>query len=102
MAARQLAWSTIQVDGKGRRQLASFSPANDFAFQLPFFDQYAQSSTLWSPDGHKLVYAAEGATEQSNGSTSDERVMVLDVDGQKGPAVVARGGVAVWSPPQRR
>ncbi len=102
MAARQLAWSTIQVDGKGRRQLASFSPANDFAFQLPFFDQYAQSSTLWSPDGHKLVYAAEGANEQSNGSTSDERVMVLDVDGQTGPTAVARGGVAVWSPPQRR
>jgi TolB protein len=101
-AARQLAWSTIQVDGKGRRQLVSFSPANDFAFELPFFDQYAQSSSLWSPDGHKLVYAAEGATTQGNGSTADERVMVLDVDGQAAPTVVAQGGVAVWSPPRGR
>ncbi len=101
-AARQLAWSTIQVDGKGRRQLASFSPAEDFAFQLPFFDQYAQSSSVWSPDGRRLVYAAEGGSDQSNGSASDERIMVLDVDGQSGPTPIARGGVAAWSPPRGR
>ncbi len=101
-AARQLAWSTVQVDGKGRRQLASFSPASDFAFQLPFFDQYVQSTSLWSPDGRKLVYAAESATEQTNGSTAEERIMVLDMDGQVAPTVVARGGVAVWSPPPPR
>jgi Tol biopolymer transport system component len=100
-AARQLAWSTIQVDGKGRRQLSSFSPSTDFAFQLPFFDQYVQSTSTWSPDSQKLVYAVEGSSERSNGSTIDDRVMVLDVDGQAAPTVVARGGVAVWSPPPR-
>jgi Tol biopolymer transport system component len=101
-AARQLAWSTVQVDGKGQRQLASFWPTSDFAFQLPFFDQYVQSTSLWSPDGRKLIYAAEGGTEQTNGSTAGERVMVLEVDGQAAPTVVARGGVAVWSPPPPR
>jgi Tol biopolymer transport system component len=97
-AARALEWSTVQVDGKARRVLTSFSPSNDFAFQLPFFDQYAQSTSIWSPDGKKLVYGAEGGDERTDGSASGERVMVLEVDGQAGPAAVAQGGVAVWSP----
>jgi Tol biopolymer transport system component len=102
MAARELAWSTIQVDGKGRRMLGSFAPSSDFAFQLPFFDQYAQSTSLWSPDSRKLVYGADGGAERSNGSASGERVMVLDVDGSASPSVAAPGGVAVWSPAKPR
>lgn len=102
MAARQLAWSTVQTDGKGKRQLAAFAPSNDFAFQLPFFDQYAQSTNVWSPDGRKLVYASTGGVERSNGSTDDERVMVLEVDGEALPTAVAAGGAAVWSPPRAR
>jgi Tol biopolymer transport system component len=101
-AARELSWSTIQVDGKGRRTHASFSPSSDFAFQLPFFDQYAQSVSLWSPDAHRLVYAAEGGTQRTNGSASGEKVMVLDVDGGAPPAAAASGGVAVWSPARTR
>src|SRR5262249_824875 len=84
-AARALQWSTVQVDGKARRVLTSFSPSNDFAFQLPFFDQYAQSTSIWSPDGKKLVYGVEGGAERTDGSATGERVMVLEVDGQAGP-----------------
>jgi TolB protein len=97
-ASRGLAWSTVDVDGKSQRQLATFLPSGDFAFQLPFFDQYAQSTSIWSPDGRKLVYAAEGSGERRNGSDAGERVMVLDVGGQTTPAAIARGSAAVWSP----
>jgi Tol biopolymer transport system component len=98
MAARSLAWSTIQVDGKGLRTLASFAPSSDFAFQLPFFDQYAQSVSIWSPDSRRLVYGSEGGAERRNGTTSGERVMVLDVDGPSPPSAAASGSVAVWAP----
>jgi Tol biopolymer transport system component len=96
--ARQLTWSTIQADAKGRRALGSFLPSGDFAFQLPFFDQYSQSTSLWSPDGRKLTYASDGGGTRRNGSSTGERVMVIDVDGQAEAAAVTPGGLAVWSP----
>jgi Tol biopolymer transport system component len=100
-AARALAWSTVQVDGKGRRTLATFAPSSDFAFQLPFFDQYAQSTSIWSPDSRRLVYGSEGGAERRNGNTGGEQIMVLDVDGQAAPIAAAAGGSGVWAPAGR-
>jgi TolB protein len=96
--AQALSWSVVSVDGKQRQSLTSFVPSSDFAFQLPFFDQYAQSTRLWSADGQKLVYGAGGGSERRNGSTLSEHVMLLDAAGQAAPAAVAQGSVAVWSP----
>jgi TolB protein len=96
--ARALSWMLVGVDGRGRRTLASFVPSDDFAFQVPFFDQYAQSTSIWSPDGHKLIYASDSGGQRRNGSAVSERIAVLDVDGQGQPTQVARGGMAVWSP----
>jgi TolB protein len=98
MPAQALSWSVVSADAKQHQTLGSFVPSSDFAFQLPFFDQYAQSSRLWSADGQKLVYGATGGGERRNGSTLSEQVMLLDVSGQAAPAAVARGSVAVWSP----
>jgi TolB protein len=99
-SAQALSWSVVGLDGKSR-VLASFVPTSDFAFQLPFFDQYAQSSSVWSADGRKLVYGAQGGGERSNGSAVGERLMVLDADGQVAPSMLARGSVGVWSPRER-
>lgn len=97
-AAQALAWSVVSVDGKQHQTLTSFVPSSDFAFQLPFFDQYAQSTRLWSADGQKLVYGATGGSERRNGSALTEQVMLLDASGQAAPAAIAPGSVAVWSP----
>ena len=97
-AAQALAWSVVSVDGKQHQPLTSFVPSSDFAFQLPFFDQYAQSTRVWSPDGQKLVYGAAGGSERRNGSGQSEQVMLLDASGQAAPVAIARGSVAVWSP----
>ena len=99
-AAQALSWSVVGLDSRSR-VLASFVPTSDFAFQLPFFDQYAQSSTMWSADGRKLVYGAQGGGERSNGSATGERLMLLDADGQAAPSMLARGSVGVWSPRER-
>ena len=99
--AQALAWNMVGVDGRERRRLSTFVPSDDFAFQLPFFDQYVQSSSLWSPDGRKLLYASDASGQRRNGSTVSERISVLDVDGQAQPTQVARGGLAVWSPDSR-
>jgi TolB protein len=97
--ARTLTWSVLSVDGKTKRPLNAFLPSSDFAFQLPFFDQYAQSSSVWSADGKRLIYGADTTDDRSNGSGQRERVVVLDADGVTPAAAIADGGAAVWSPP---
>jgi hypothetical protein len=61
---------------------------------LPFFDQYALSHNLWSPDGASFalpVVAADGS----------DVVMIVQADGS-GARAVARGVAAFWSPPLPR
>lgn len=62
-----------------------------FAFQvLPFFDQYARSHRLWSPDGAAVVLPIADPGEP-------DRLVVLDADG--GDAVpLADGSIGFWSP----
>jgi TolB protein len=97
--ARSLTWSVLSVDGKTRRPLSSFLPSSDFGFELPFFDQYAQSTSVWSADSKQIVYTAQVSDTQALGGGHAEQVLLMDADGVKPAAVVAEGGVALWSPP---
>ena len=46
---------------------------------------------------HIIVAGAAGGTRR-NGSSTGERVMVVDVDGPAEAAAVTPGGLAVWQP----
>lgn len=72
------------------RQTALFKPADDFLNLLPFFDQYARSATLWSPDSRHLVVAGL----DSSGSPGIYRV---DAAGEQPPERIADGTLAFWS-----
>jgi len=41
------------------RDLASFTPSDAFTSIIGFFDAYAISLDLWSPDGRQLVYGTD-------------------------------------------
>ena len=60
-----------------------------------FFDQYAYSNQLWSPDSQALVYS--GRAPDSNGS-GGSTIQVISVDGNAPPLVIAPGNLAFWSP----
>ena len=76
------------ASGQGLR-LLDFEPTLVFLTQfLPFFDQYALSHRLWSPDSSALVLPVrEGETDV---------VLVVPADGGQ-PAFLAEGSVAFWS-----
>ncbi len=98
-ATREMELSVSPVDGGEARSLFRFSPTGEFFTYLSFFDQYAYSHSLWSPDGSALVVAGnEGAeTGRRNGSgPSGGRIYVVDaVTGET--RRIASGRMAVWS-----
>jgi hypothetical protein len=69
----------------------SFAPSPTYLREyLPFFGQYAQAMTLWSPDGSSFAYP--GLIEDRDG------IWVQRLD-EADPALVVEGGsVVAWSP----
>ena len=80
----------VDIESGLTRRLAVFRPSDTFLNQfLPFFDQYALSHRIWSPDSQALVLPminGEGLAE----------ITVIPVDG--GPLQpITRGVIGFWS-----
>lgn len=98
-----LAWLEPSDDGGGmlqwwfsdRNQVwggVSFTPSQTFATNyLPFFDQYAQSHSFFSPDGTELTFAGQLA----NG---EQGIFVVGIERGAQANKIADGVFAVWSP----
>ncbi len=70
------------------RLLTAFSPTPLFVTQfLPFFDQYALSHSVWSPESDALVLPMLGE--------SGPQVVVVPLEGE--PEVLAAGETPFWS-----
>lgn len=86
-----LAWSVLDVETSANWRLASFLPTQDELYLLSFFDQFAQSHRIWSPDSRHIVY----------GELTSERqpvITVLNVENQDTvPLTIAEGHIGVWS-----
>jgi TolB protein len=81
--------SVVDVTTGEGLQLAAFTPTLTFLSQfLPFFDQYALSHRLWSPDSTALVLPIQIQDEA--------HIFVVPVSGGQ-PQVVAVGDMAFWS-----
>lgn len=79
-------------DGTESTKLTLFSPTQDFLYDyIRYFDQYAQSVSLWSPDSQTLLYA--GLSE--SGLTG---IWTLPVTSGSTAKRVSPGVLATWSP----
>jgi TolB protein len=77
------------TDGGEPHRLGTFAPTTTFINEfMPFFDQYALSHRLWSPDSKALVIPIQ--------HNDLEEIVVVPVDGGEVRSV-ARGSVAFWS-----
>ena len=79
-------------DGRRSTAYAGFFPSGVFLENyLTFFDQYAQSHRIWSPDGDAFVFA---------GTLPDGRsgVWVQDTVAGSEPRLISAGVAAAWSP----
>ncbi len=89
--ATGIAWSVLDVESGGTRRYGSFTPTEQMLYLLFYFDQFAQSHRLWSPDSRYLLYSE---------TTLDNRASINILDTTQTnvvPFSVAEGYIGVWS-----
>ena len=84
-----LRWTVMELPGGTTQDSTTFFPTPELLYYMTYFDQFAQSHRLWSPDSRFLVY---GEIRDSG-----PLVKVLDVDRMsEGPRTLAPGWMGVW------
>jgi len=82
--------NVLDVASGESRELFTYRPTDLFLSILPYFDQYHQSVTIWSPDNNNLVLSfvdAQGAPG----------IAIVAASGQLEPRLLTQGYVAFWS-----
>jgi len=80
----------LDVTSGESRVLFTFRPTDQFASILPYFDQYHQSTTIWSPDNNNLVLSFLD-------SNNNPGIAIVAASGQLEPRLLAEGYLAFWS-----
>ncbi len=100
-------WSVINVETGILTPLVTQVASDEFLFVQVFFDQYADSHNIWSPDSTQIVISGaildveevlnpDGALDLPE--SFDSQIWVLDADGNSEPMSVGSGTIASWSP----
>lgn len=99
-----LRWMLVDLNEQRQRPLVDFVPSLEQLTLFQFFDQYAYSHSLWSPDSDALVFAGSLRAESVTASYSEHpghegfHVTVVDTDSVTSPQTIAEGFLAFWSP----
>ena len=87
----QLTWHVIDLTSGQAIDLNTFEPTESFIYLLTYFDQFAQSTAVWSPDSRSLVYTGTPLIGKRG-------VYVVDTQQPAGsPRFVGPGDFAIWS-----
>ncbi len=87
----RLRWSVLDVAQGSVRQLSAFTPTQEMIYLLSFFDQFAYSHRVWSPDSRHLIYA-EIAPDRHPVISLLDATQAIAV-----PLIIADGVFGVWS-----
>lgn len=97
---RTFAWKLVERNGGLPVVVAEFLPSADLLTALTFFDQYALSHSIWSPDSSYIVFTGSLQRHSSGangGSPQGYKVYVLEAREGAVPQEVASGRIAFWS-----
>ncbi len=100
-----LVWKMYDLDTNKSSTITQWFPSETWGQLINFFDQYAQTNSIWSPDSKALVFAGLSAEDytaatQSNSTDSlQPLVYILPVAGTNaGKGLpVGFGSMAFWS-----
>ena len=103
-ASGDMRWLLLDPATGATTELADFVPSREQLTMFQFFDQYAYSHSLWSPDGRYLLFAgrlslqASSADYSSQSGGSQSRVFIIDTVSISAVNALTDGVLAVWSP----
>jgi TolB protein len=80
----------LDVTSGESRKLFTYRPTQQFLSVLPYFDQYHQSATIWSPDNNNLVLSFLD-------SSGNPGIAVVAASGKLEPRLLTQGYLAFWS-----
>ena len=98
--AQTFTWKYLDVAGGEPVKMIEFVPSVDFLTLLTFFDQYALSNSVWSPDGTQILFSGTtdaGGVRRNGSSPNVDHVYVIDVKEGSVPREIAASPLAVWS-----
>jgi TolB protein len=89
--AISIAWSVLDISTGANRRYGAFFPTQDMLYMLVYFDQFAQSHRLWSPDSRYLIYAEVTPSNEAS-------INLLDTaQSNTVPFSIASGFIGIWS-----
>ncbi|MCH7786344.1 MAG: PD40 domain-containing protein [Chloroflexi bacterium] len=99
-----LRWMVLDTADGSRWKVVDFVPTSEQLTMFQFFDQYAYSHSLWSPDSRALVFAgtldedAVTASFSYGSSIQGPHILVTGIEPDSLPLVIADGILGFWSP----
>jgi TolB protein len=92
-------WSVVDVEDGKVHEIIDFIPSRPLLLVFQYFDQYALSHRLWSPDSKQFVFAGSAGTDIHPAvAAQNPSVYVVDIQGQPSPQALTDGHIAFWSP----
>lgn len=85
----QVTWRVYDLASAETSLLTTFQPTAAFLYMLQFFDQFAQSIAVWSPDSRALVFTGTPLVGEPG-------VYVIDIAADE-PRYLGPGDFAIWS-----
>lgn len=99
-----LSWALYDVLSDDRMRLVDFAPSAEQLTMFQFFDQYAYSHSVWSPDSASIVFAGDLLTDSVTASLDSHpghasfHIVVVNVEPVAEAHVIAEGIMSFWSP----
>ena len=99
-----LRWALYDMETNERMRLVDFVPSSEQLTMFQFFDQYAYSHSIWSPDSASIVFAGDLLTDSVTASAGRHpghasfHIVVVDVEPVAEAHVIAEGIMGFWSP----
>jgi TolB protein len=92
-------WAVVEAANGKTHEVADFAPSRPLIQVFQYFDQYALSHRLWSPDSQQFVFTGS-AGQDAHPATAlrNPTVYVVQATARATPKVLADGHIAFWSP----
>jgi TolB protein len=93
-------WSVVDVKTGAQKALGNFLATPDESTAYRYFDQFAVSHTIWSPDSSAFIYAGvrlTGSPDHALGYSPAPSAWIVPIDGSS-PHQVADAVIAFFSP----